>query len=148
MKRTVYTLTGCKTLNDAAQTVEKYLSGTKKMETQLLTMSDGTLVVQGRGRHDMVKQFIGLNKAITVRLSALQGQSFQMEVGNGEWLKKSLVMAVSMVVLWPLFVTSAVGIVTQSQLPFEIEQAMQRYLADLPLTEKRGRKEAGQAMPV
>ena len=146
MKRNVYTLTGSKTLSTVANALEHYLADYQKMECQTLTASDGTLLVQGRSRHDGAKQFVGLNKAITVKLQPMEGRAFTVEIGKGEWLKKSLVMAVSMVVLWPLFITSGVGIVKQSQLPGQIEQALQRYLADLPPTEKKGRKEAKQAL--
>lgn len=136
MKRNIYTLSGSKTLTTAANAVECFLRDARKMECQTLTASDGSLLVQARGRHDGVKQWIGMDKAITVRLSPLQGRTFQMEIGNGQWLKKSIVMTVSLVVLWPLFITSGIGIVEQSQLPYQIEQMMQRYLADLPLTAK------------
>ena len=141
MKRNVYTLTGVKTLSTVANALEHYLSDIQKMECQTLTAKDGALLVQARGRHDGAKQFVGLDKAITVRLSPLQGKAFQAEIGQGQWLKKSLVMSLSMVILWPLFITSGIGIVKQSQLPGQIEQALQRHLADLPLTEKKGRKE-------
>ena len=110
MKRNVYTLTGSKTLSTVANALEHYLADYQKMECQTLTASDGTLVVQGRSRHDGAKQFVGLNKAITVKLQPMEGRAFTVEIGKGEWLKKSLVMAVSMVVLWPLFITSGVGI--------------------------------------
>ena len=146
MKRNIYTLTGTKTLSTVANAMEHYLTDSQNMECQTLTANDGTLLVQGRGHHDGVKQWIGMDKAITVKLTALQGKAFQAEIGHGQWLKKSLVMSVSMVVLWPLFITSGIGIVKQSQLPGQIEQALQRYLADLPLTEKKGRKEEKQAL--
>lgn len=145
MKRNVYTLTGGKTLSTVANAMAHYLTDTQKMESQILTANDGALLVQARGRHDGVKQWIGMDKAITVKLTALQGKAFQVEIGHGQWLKKSLVMSVSMVVLWPLFVTSGIGIVKQSQLPGQIEQALQRYLADMPMTIKEARK-AGKAL--
>lgn len=140
MKRNVYTLTGTKTLSTVANAMEHYLTDTHKMESQILTASDGSLLVQAHSRHDSVKQFIGMDKAITVKLTTLQGKTFQVEIGHGQWLKKSLVMSASIFLLWPLSITSGIGMVQQSQLPRQIEQAMQRYLADLPMTAKEAKK--------
>ena len=140
MMKNVYALTGEKTLSSVAQTVENYLNKNLKMESQTLTAQDGSLLVQARGRHDGAKQWVGMDKAITVHLTALEGQAFQAEIGKGQWLKKSLVMTVSMVVLWPLFVTSSIGFYKQSRLAGQINQVIQRYLADLPITAKEEMK--------
>ena len=73
MKRNVYTLTGSKTLSTVANALEHYLADYQKMECQTLTAKDGTLLVQGQSRHDGAKQFVGLNKAITVKLQPMEG---------------------------------------------------------------------------
>ena len=78
MKRNIYTLTGTKTLSTVANAMEHYLTDSQKMECQTLTANDGTLLVQGRGHHDGVKQWIGMDKAITVKLTALQGDALDL----------------------------------------------------------------------
>ena len=138
MKRDIYTLTGSKTLFTVAEAVEKYLHDAQKMECQTLTANDGSLLVQGRGRRDCTKQFFGLDKAVTVKLIPAKCGVFQVEIGHAQWLKKGLVLFVGAVLLSPLLLTTTtIGISNQCKLPKQISFMLQRYLADLPLDDKK-----------
>ena len=121
-----------KTPQGIAEAVANFLSTRENMETQVFVPdTNGSLcVVQGRVRGGGIKQFLGLDKAITVRLTVLQNkQAVNVEIGEAKWGDKAAVLAVSMFVLWPLAITSAFGIYQQKQLPQKIIGAIQEYLA-------------------
>ena len=129
MKR-LYNLPKGRSLRQLAAAVRNYLNDEKGMHCLLLGTQDGQFIVQGRAKHGKLTQWVGMDKVICVRLRQESGSTVCVEIGSGEWLKKGLVRAASMVVLWPLTVTSGVGIVQQSQLPAAIDRFIQRTLAE------------------
>ncbi len=117
---------------ELAQVIVNFLSGSEDMETQVLVPDpNGSLcVVQGRARNGGFKQFLGLDKAITVRLNVMQGgQAVNVEIGEAKWGDKAAAFAVSWFVLWPLAITSAIGMYQQKQLPQKIFGVIQQYLS-------------------
>lgn len=45
-----------------------------------------------------------------------QGNDLEVKVAGGKWLDKAAVVGVSLIVLWPLFVTATIGSVRQKAL--------------------------------
>ena len=131
MKNMIYTLPEGKNVREMANAVRFFLMNAENMEAQVLTAETGEYIIQARARNGKVGQWFGLDKAIRVRLTPHANNVVTAEIGNGEWLKKSLTMATSMVVLWPLAVTSGTGMVLQGRLPGKIDHAIQMYLAGL-----------------
>lgn len=126
-----FSLTEGKNPSDLALTVEQYLSGAENMETQVYVPdpNGSTCVVQARVRGGGFKQFFGLDKAITVRFNAIQqGKIVNVEIGEAKWGDKGAALAVSWFILWPLAVTSAIGIYQQKKLPEKIVAVIQKYL--------------------
>ena len=129
MTNRIYILPENKNIQELAHVVEGYLTNSESMNCQVLRSESGEYIVQGRAQNGKFTQWVGLDKAITVRLIPGQNNSVIVEIGKGEWLKKSLTMATSMVVLWPLAVTSGIGMFKQGKLPQKIDRAIQMYIA-------------------
>ncbi|MDE5696719.1 MAG: hypothetical protein K2I96_04785 [Lachnospiraceae bacterium] len=123
-----YALQYGKTREGLIAAVENYLSSTENMETQLITDEAGYKVLQARAKGGKLKQFIGMDKAIMVRFVSKASNEIRMEIGESKWVDKGAVMAVSMFVLWPLAVTSGIGIYQQSKLPEKIKNAADEYI--------------------
>ncbi|MBQ8128756.1 MAG: hypothetical protein IJ175_00735, partial [Clostridia bacterium] len=131
MTKKIYALPDGRELNGLAHAIESMLTNEEQMDTQVLSAGDGSYIVQGRAQNGRMTQWVGLDKSISVRLTPLGPGMLQAEIGKGEWLKKSLTMATSMFILWPLAVTSTVGMVKQGKLPGKIDRVIQMYLAGI-----------------
>ena len=129
MTNRIYTLPADKNIQELAHAVEGYLTNSENMNCQVLKSEMGEYIIQGRAQNGKMTQWVGLDKAITVRLIPGQNNAVIVEIGKGEWLKKSLAMATSMFVLWPLAITSGVGMFKQGKLPQKIDSAIQMYIA-------------------
>ena len=131
MTRKIYALPEGRELSGLAHAIESMLTNEEQMDAQVLTTGDGSYIIQGRAQNGKLTQWVGMDKSISVHLSPLGQGMLQVEIGKGEWLKKSLTMATSMVILWPLAVTSTVGMVKQGKLPGKIDRTIQLYLAGI-----------------
>ncbi len=118
-----YQISGGRSLYGLVSAVENHLSDEEGMETQRLTDEKGATVLQARAKGGKWKQFIGLDKALAVRFSKVGSNEVRMEVGESKWVDKGVVMTVSMFVLWPLAVTSGVGMYKQAKLPEHVDKA-------------------------
>lgn len=119
-----YTLRDGKSVDGVVDLVTRFLHN-NKMEVQTLGHSE-CKVIQARVRKAGAKKLLGMDKAIEVRLS-LEGQRLVVEMGNAKWADKAVVMAVSMFVMWPLAITSGVGIYKQNELFAEIKTVIDQY---------------------
>ena len=61
------------------------------------------------------KSVAGLGNVATLKVDT-EGSDLIIEATGGKWLDKAAVMGVSMVILWPLFFTSGIGMITQNRL--------------------------------
>lgn len=86
-------------------------------------------MIQARDAGGKWKQFLGLDKAITVKVFKIDDLRVGVDIGEAKWTDKVGVMAVSMFMLWPLTITSGVGMYMQGKLPGEIKKAIASYLA-------------------
>nr|MBQ8245187.1 hypothetical protein [Oscillospiraceae bacterium] len=119
-----YTLRDGKSIDGVVDLVTRFLYS-NKMEVQTLGHSE-CKVIQARVRKAGAKKLLGMDKAIEVRLS-LEEQRLVVEMGNAKWADKAVVMAVSMFVMWPLAITSGVGIYKQNELFAEIKTVIDQY---------------------
>lgn len=129
MTNRIYTLPADKNIQELAHAVERFLTTAENMSCQVLKSESGEYIVQGRDWNGKMKQWVGMDKTITVRLIPGQNNTVIVEIGKGEWLKKSLTMATSMFILWPLTITSGVGMFKQGKLPQKIDRTIQMYIA-------------------
>lgn len=107
--------------------VRNYLTNNENMETQVLVNDDGVTIVQARINGGTWKQWLGMDKAISVKLSAREG-ILTAEIGEAKWIDKGAMMTISMFVLWPLAVTSGIGMYKQAKLPEKIFTCIRDYL--------------------
>ncbi len=124
----IFTLGPGKNIAGLSTTVNNFLSLAKNMETQVLNLEGGNVIIQARDRGGTLKQWVGMDKAITVKIDKVDNEKVLVDIGNAKWTDKAGVMAVSMVVLWPLAITSGVGMYRQGKLPNEIKLEIYRYL--------------------
>lgn len=90
-------------------------------EAQALTVNDPSqkgMLVQVRnaaGASGFFKAVTGLSTCSTLKL-VVKSNDLEVEVLGGKWLDKAVVNLVSWVILWPLFVTSGIGMWRQKKL--------------------------------
>ena len=124
---TTYSLNN-RNVQDIAMTVRNYLEMNENMESQSFTTAEGGAVIQAKARGGAFKQFVGLDKAITVKITPISDTHISVDIGEGKWIDKGITLTVSWFVLWPLAVTSTVGMVKQHQLPGKINNVISQCL--------------------
>lgn len=124
---TAYRLSEGKSAEGMARAIAAFLENEQGMETQIVETTNGEHLVQARVKNGKYKQFIGMDRTTTVRFIPTETNVVTMEIGNSKWVDKGIAMTVSMFVLWPLTVTSGIGMYKQNRLPKQICAAAQRY---------------------
>ena len=124
----IYALREGKNIQGIAAVVNSFLTHSENMETQIINLEGGDVMIQARARGGSWKQWVGMDKAITVRINKLGTDQVAVDIGSAKWTDKAGIMALSMFVLWPLTVTSGIGIYKQGKLPGEIKNTIFRYL--------------------
>ena len=91
----------------------------QKLEVKTSDNKCESLLVQIRNTSSGVgswfKKAIGCETCASLILTPL-GNDLEIKVSGGKWLDKAAVVGVSMVVLWPLFFTAAIGTFRQKAL--------------------------------
>lgn len=131
VKANSFPLVPGKSLNGAVQAVKSFLASEQKMEVQVLKMEDGATLIQARSVGGKWKQIVGMDKVISVKFSNKGQNILFVEIGGGKWIDKGLVAGISLIVLWPLTVTSGIGMYNQAKLPEKILSCIRDYL-DIP----------------
>ncbi|MCS6862006.1 MAG: zinc ribbon domain-containing protein, partial [Abditibacteriales bacterium] len=108
------------------ESLSQWLRG-QGFETQVLPASGGGLTVQAR-KADTVRTITGTSAALNVTLS-LQGDNLLVQTGAASWTDKAVVGAVGLLVFWPALIPAAYGAWKQKQLPQEIFQFIDQYIA-------------------
>lgn len=122
-----YTLAENKTVDGLVDSTIRFLQY-QSMEVQTFG-GDSYRVIQARTSSGELKQLVGMDKAIEIRIfTQNSSNNITVEIGNAKWADKAAVMAVSMFVLWPLAVTSGIGIYKQNQLFNQIRMSIEQYL--------------------
>lgn len=101
----------------------------KNMQTQTLQFDGGNVSIQARDKGGKWKQFIGMDLAVTITIEDLGNGIASVTLSESKWMDKGIVMGISMFVLWPLAVTSGVGMYMQGKLPSQVKEAITAYLA-------------------
>lgn len=108
----------------------------RNFEVQVLQIQDGPQtgkLFQVKEASDKTwlataKNVTGLGTAGTVKL-ILQGQDLEVEVFGGKWLDKLATGAISWVVLWPLIITTGIGLWKQNTLLDQLYETVALFLA-------------------
>lgn len=128
VKSDIYRIPAGKSIAGLANAVNNLLSMTKGMDTQIINLEGGNIMLQARDKAGKWKQWIGMDKAITVKLEKIDAERVCVNIGESKWVDKVGIMALSMIILWPLTITSGIGMYIQGKLPGEIKKEVASYL--------------------
>lgn len=121
-----YSKVAGKNIKNMIFAVESVLKIKENMEVQMLE-NESTYILQARVKNGNVKKFVGMDKAITVKILEF-GNQIIVEVGEQKWIDKCVVLAVSMIVLWPLTITSSIGLYNQKKIVKTIKKTTDNYM--------------------
>jgi hypothetical protein len=113
---------------------------------QVLTTEDGGLLLQVEKQGGW-RKFIGMSTALNVMLRRRE-QQLEVEIGAGRWLDKGVAAGVSLVVLWPLAVTAAMGAWDQAKMPQRVFDFVAQYVSDVEASALRPALEAAPPLPL
>ena len=90
----------------------------QNFELQQLPVDEDTVLIQIRSKGGW-KKLVGMSTALSINLDYSNGQ-LSVSIGEGKWMDKIAAAGVAWFVLWPLAVTSSVGIYSQMKYPEKI----------------------------
>lgn len=85
-----------------------------------------------------------MDKAITIRFIKESSDMLRMEIGEAKWVDKGGIMLLSMFVLWPLTITSGIGMYKQGTLPGKIRDVADKYTKTVSLESAQKEREKEQ----
>ncbi len=99
----------------------------QKFETQTLEAPGGGMVVQAR-QPEAWRSILGMSSALNVTMT-LQGENLVVQMGAAKWVDKAAVGAVGVLIFWPALIPAAYGAWKQKQLPNQVFQLIDQYVA-------------------
>lgn len=110
----------------------------RNMKVRRTDSPDGIItVLQARISSGRVKQFIGMDRTAVIRITR-SGTHMNAESGGARWTDKAAVMTLSMFVLFPLAVTSGIGVYKQYRLMKAISQEIHDFMTGTQTASKPG----------
>lgn len=99
----------------------------QKFEVQTLEAPGGGLVVQAR-QPEAWRSILGMSSALNVTMTP-QGENLIVQMGAAKWVDKAAVGAVGVLIFWPALIPAAYGAWKQKQLPNQVFQLVDQYVA-------------------
>ncbi len=96
-------------------------------EVQSLEVPRGGMTVQAR-KPESWRSFLGMSAALNVTMSP-QGENLLVQTGAAKWVDKAAVGAVGAIIFWPALIPAAYGAWKQSQLPKQVFEMIDQYIA-------------------
>jgi len=87
-------------------------------KSQQLSTEDGGIVLQIE-KEGTWRKIIGMSTALNIAFHRIEN-TVNIEIGEGRWIDKAAVGTISMLVLWPLAITSGFGAWQQMKMPEKI----------------------------
>jgi serine/threonine protein kinase len=106
-------------LEELVETLSRWFAA-EGFQYQALNTEDGGVLLQIQ-RPGGWRVWVGMATAMNVVLRQ-GGDQLMVEIGAGQWVDKAAVGVVSLLVLWPLAVTAAIGAWDQVQMPDKVFQ--------------------------
>lgn len=128
LKSDIYIIPKGKNINGLTITINNLLKLSKGMDTQVINLEGGDVMIQARDKAGKWKQWIGMDRAVTIKIQKVDENRVSVNIGESKWVDKVGIMALSMVILWPLTITSGIGMYMQGKLPGEIKKEISNYL--------------------
>tara|TARA_E500000331_G_scaffold26562_1_gene22695 strand:- start:553 stop:1077 length:525 start_codon:yes stop_codon:yes gene_type:complete len=98
--------------------VENWLSISNDFEVQKHSLNETEDLLQIRKKGQW-RRFVGMSTALSIQFT-LKANNLKVSIGQAHWLGKVASGGVSWFVLWPLAVTTAVGVYEQAKTPEKI----------------------------
>ena len=92
--------------------------------SQTIQQAGGWIV---QGKKEGFRSWVGMGQAATVTIERTNS-GLKISVGGGKWLEQGAVIAVSMLVLWPLLITGGIGMVQQKELMDTLWQRAENFV--------------------
>ena len=118
---------GTTTIEELGNSVATFLRGQDSMEVEGHAGPGGYLV-QARARGGEWRKFVGLERAIQVRILPVGPGSISVSVGQGKWIDKLGVGAVGAIWFPPLLVAAGFGAFTQLKLEKDVLAHIESFL--------------------
>jgi len=100
----------------------------KGFEAQTIEATGGGFAIQAR-KPEAWRNWVGLSSALSVTITP-QGDNLLVQTGAAKWIDKAGAAAGGLILgLWPVLIPAAYGAWKQSQLPGEVFQVIDQYLA-------------------
>jgi hypothetical protein len=99
----------------------------QQFEVQTLEAPGDGLVVQAR-QPETWRSILGMSSALNVTMTP-QGENLVVQMGAAKWVDKAAVGAVGVLLFWPALIPAAYGAWKQKQLPNEVFQLIDQYVA-------------------
>ena len=128
-----YRLRKGKSIRALAHAIEGFLMYDMGMTCQVLRTQQGEYIVQGKDRNENIKQWVGLDQTITVRMIPSDENTVCVRIEGGKWIKKGAIMATGILFSQLLIVSSGYDMIRQALLPLKIFQEIERYLNNLEI---------------
>lgn len=123
-----YRLVEGKSISGLTEQIYEFLKEKNNMDTQVLKLEDGNVIIQSRTENGNIKQFVGLDKAVTVKIYN-KSDMLEVQIGESKWIDKGLTLTASFFTIWPLAVSSGFGIYQQVTLNNELGHVINEYFA-------------------
>ena len=81
MKQQIMNLPEGRTITDLAHAIETVMMTREGLSTQLLTTANGDYVIQGRSANANASQWVGMDKNLTIHLSAIGERGVLYQAG-------------------------------------------------------------------
>lgn len=120
-----------KTIDGLIISIESVLHIKENMQTQRLKIED-VEIIQARIINGHSKSFIGLDKAITVKVK-IENNYIIIELGEAKWIDKGIkenVAEILSMIVFPLTITSSIGTYKQDKLPETIKETADNYMEE------------------
>lgn len=111
-------------LRDISKEIALYLWQHESMETDRFLLPDGEYRIQGQVRCRTLRRLMGWDKRVVVRLRPDQNRRNIAILDAPIWKGKAIVLAVSLLGLWPLSVMVLWGIADQFLLYYRLQHLL------------------------
>jgi len=110
-----------------AHGIAEWLGQEKDMTVRVYHLESGKYVIHARDIHSDRARLFGLDRAVCISLTSGPVGIITAVVNGGAWRDKVIAASISLLMLWPLMLTSAWGACSQLRVFREICRRLREY---------------------
>lgn len=122
-----YILFEGKSVAGLVKIMKEMIQNTKNMELNELVLEDGSIILQARVKKGELKQFVGLDYALTVHIKDYKNGQIEIQLGDSRWMDKAFAFSITCFVFWPLVLSPSIGSYQQIRLKNDMEKLIDDY---------------------